>query len=81
MPEELIVRLCSPTLAGIKIASMFNCKCHSPSELKKPMTLGKFSIRTLREMITGSMMDLVIRLIHIDKAGRIRSCILPVTVP
>ena len=33
MSEELIIRHCSPTLAGIKIANLFNCDCHSHEEL------------------------------------------------
>lgn len=35
MSEELIIRLCSPTLAGIKIGNLFNCTCPSPSDLQR----------------------------------------------
>lgn len=33
MSEETIVRLCSPTLAGIKTANMFSCECGTREEL------------------------------------------------
>ena len=44
MSEEMIVRLCSPTLAGIKIANMFNCDCSSPAELRR-------TVRTLNQRL------------------------------
>lgn len=33
MSEELIVRHCSPTLAGLKAGSLFSCRCTSKQEL------------------------------------------------
>ena len=33
MSEELIVRHCSPTLAGMKTGSLFSCRCTSRQEL------------------------------------------------
>ncbi len=35
MPEELIVRHCSPTLAGLKTGSLFSCRCESRQELTR----------------------------------------------
>ncbi len=34
MSEELIIRHCSPTLAGMKTANMFTCPCRDAEELK-----------------------------------------------
>lgn len=34
MSEELLVRHCSPTLAGLKTGNLFNCKFESIAELK-----------------------------------------------
>ena len=34
MSEELVVRQCAPTLAGIKTGSLFSCPCDSPEELR-----------------------------------------------
>jgi hypothetical protein len=33
MPEEMIVRHCSPTLAGIKTGNLFSCNCASTDQL------------------------------------------------
>lgn len=44
MSEELIIRLCSPTLAGIKIGNLFNCECPSPAGLNR-------TIKTLNERL------------------------------
>ena len=35
MSEELIVRHCSPTLAGLKTANMFSCEYASPEKLRQ----------------------------------------------
>ena len=35
MSEELVVRQCAPTLAGIKTGSLFSCPCDSPEELRQ----------------------------------------------
>ena len=35
MSEELVVRQCAPTLAGIKNGSLFSCPCDSPEELRQ----------------------------------------------
>lgn len=35
MSEELIVRNCSPTLAGIKTGNIFSCSFDNPTELKR----------------------------------------------
>ena len=34
MSEELIIRHCSPTLAGLKTGSLFSCPFHSAEELR-----------------------------------------------
>ena len=46
MSEALIVRHCSPTLAGLKTANMFNCKYTDKAELMK-------SIRSVNNMLKG----------------------------
>ena len=33
MPEELVVRHCSPTLAGLKTGNMFTCRYDTKQEL------------------------------------------------
>ena len=33
MSEDMLIRFCSPTLAGIKSASLFSCACESRKEL------------------------------------------------
>ena len=33
MSDELIVRLCSPSLAGLKAGSLFSCRCDDPRTL------------------------------------------------
>ncbi|MBR6983684.1 MAG: DUF3793 family protein [Ruminococcus sp.] len=38
MPEELVIRHCSPTLAGLKTANMFACSYENESELKNDVT-------------------------------------------
>ena len=37
MSEEMIVRNCSPTLAGLKTASMFTCSFSGKSEMVKSL--------------------------------------------
>lgn len=37
MSEELIVRHCSPTLAGLKTGSLFSCACSSREELTQAL--------------------------------------------
>ena len=37
MSEEMIIRNCSPTLAGIKTASMFSCSFTDKSEMVKAL--------------------------------------------
>ena len=37
MSDELLVKHCSPTLAGIKTANLFSCMCDSEEELKSTM--------------------------------------------
>ena len=44
MPEELIVKHCSPTLAGLKTGSIFSCVFSSDEELQN----------SLSELIRGS---------------------------
>lgn len=34
MPEEDLIRYCSPTLAGLKAGALFNCPYTNPAELK-----------------------------------------------
>ena len=52
MSEEMIIRNCSPTLAGIKTASMFSCSFTDKSEMVKALCsfnrlLGKKGIRAV----------------------------------
>ncbi|MBQ8377637.1 MAG: DUF3793 family protein [Oscillospiraceae bacterium] len=35
MPEELLVRYCSPTLAGIKTGNLFSCFCESVDKMRE----------------------------------------------
>ena len=35
MSEEMIVRHCSPTLAGLKTGNIFRCTCESPEQLRR----------------------------------------------
>lgn len=35
MSEQLLIRHCSPTLAGIKTGNMFSCTYTEPSEVKE----------------------------------------------
>ena len=37
MSEELIVRHCSPTLAGLKTGSLFSCPSASPDEMRRAL--------------------------------------------
>ncbi|MBQ8894774.1 MAG: DUF3793 family protein [Clostridia bacterium] len=37
MSEELIIRHCSPTLAGMKTANMFSCPCENAEEMKEKL--------------------------------------------
>ena len=53
---------------------------HERKHMKKIMAFGKFRIRALCEMITGSMVFPVIWLVNIDEAGRILPDILSVPV-
>ena len=53
---------------------------HERKHMKKIMAFGKFRIRTLCEMITGSMTFLVIQLVNIDEPGRILLNILSVPI-
>ena len=41
MSEEMLIRHCSPTLAGLKTANLVNCPCPSVSELEQQ--LGRLS--------------------------------------
>ncbi|SBV97547.1 conserved hypothetical protein [uncultured Eubacteriales bacterium] len=34
MPEELIIKFCAPTLAGIKTGNMFSCPCETKEALR-----------------------------------------------
>lgn len=52
MSEGMLVRHCSPTLAGMKTGSLFSCECPSVEELKGDLrrlnrTLGKKGIRVI----------------------------------
>ena len=38
MSEDLIIRHCSPTLAGIKSGNLFSCACHCRKELTKALS-------------------------------------------
>lgn len=39
MSEEMLVRHCSPTLAGMKTGNMFSCECESVEEMRKTIRL------------------------------------------
>lgn len=39
MPEELVIRHCSPTLAGLKTANMFTCRFSSAQEMNREIRL------------------------------------------
>lgn len=52
MSEELLIRHCSPTLAGLKTANLFNCEYGTEEELKEYLrninkTLSKKGIRVM----------------------------------
>ena len=38
MSEDLIIRYCSPTLAGIKTGNLFSCACPCKKELTKALS-------------------------------------------
>ena len=38
MSEDLLVRHCSPTLAGIKTGNLFSCPCASRTDLTKELS-------------------------------------------
>ena len=38
MSEELVIRHCSPTLAGLKTANMFACQFESKEELRDELS-------------------------------------------
>lgn len=44
MSEELFVRHCSPTLAGIKTANLFSCECENEEQMRK-------SVRNLNRIL------------------------------
>ena len=46
MSEELVVRQCAPTLAGIKTGSLFSCPCGSPEELRQ-------EVRRINRLLAG----------------------------
>lgn len=46
MSEELVVRQCAPTLAGIKTGSLFSCPCDSPEELRR-------KVRHINRLLAG----------------------------
>lgn len=58
MPEELVVRHCSPTLAGLKSANMFSCAYKSRAELNRDIRslnrlLGKKGLRVIPLRYSG----------------------------
>lgn len=59
MPEELVVRHCAPTLAGLKTASLFTVISDSEEELRQDVT-------ELNEKLNG-------RRIHVLVLGRFRN--------
>lgn len=73
MPEELVIRHCSPTLAGLKTANMFTCSYDRESELRE-------DIRELNKLLgTKGMRVLPLRyrngkaLIYIYRPSKLRS--------
>lgn len=46
MSEEMLVKHCAPTLAGIKTGSMFSCRCQSDERMRGVL-------RRWNEMLTG----------------------------
>ena len=51
MSEELVVRQCAPTLAGIKTGSLFSCPCGSPEELRQ-------EVRRINRLLAGLIWQL-----------------------
>ncbi len=52
MPDELVIRHCSPTLAGLKTGNMFMCPFSSSDEMRQELsslnhTLGKKGLRVM----------------------------------
>lgn len=45
MSEELLIRQCSPTLAGIKTANLFTCRYNSKSEMNSAVRLANRKFR------------------------------------
>ena len=45
MSEEALVKYCSPTLAGIKTGSLFNCSYHSKAELTSFLRYWNITLR------------------------------------
>ena len=71
MSEELIVRHCSPTLAGLKTGSLFSCPSASPDEMRNSLRdlnirLAPKGIRVLPVKNDGERM-----LIYIYRPGRL----------
>ena len=71
MSEELIVRHCSPTLAGLKTGSLFSCPSASPDEMRRVLRdlnirLAPKGIRVLPVKNDGERM-----LIYIYRPGRL----------
>lgn len=73
MPEELVIRHCSPTLAGLKTANMFTCRYDSSAELRK-------DVRDLNKLLgTKGMRVIPLRyiggkaLIYIYRPSKLRS--------
>ena len=64
MSEELVVRQCAPTLAGIKTGSLFSCPCDSPEELRQVEELVNDAILEGYPVVTE------LSLIHISEPTR-----------
>lgn len=58
MSEDLFIRYCSPTLAGIKTGNLFSCPCPCPRALTQQLcglnrTLGPKGVRILPLQVCG----------------------------
>ena len=76
MSEEMIVRHCSPTLAGIKTGSLFNCPFESKETLNREInqlnrSLAKKGLRVLPLRYSGKK-----ALIYIYRPARLRDDLL-----
>ncbi len=73
MSESLVIRHCSPTLAGMKTGSLFSCDCASKEELSESIRrlnckLGKKGLRVIPVRVSDSR-----ALIYVYRPRRLES--------